>query len=159
MISLAGRDLLHSWGKFVFTGVGLGLLIGVTLTMAGVYRGMVDDAKVLLDEAEGTPEQAVLRAALFPDQRLGSSDPRQLYRACLDLLVRRAVERHFAELNREVARSLSAREQEDGTTSELKNLLERQGELRRCMARLKERPPGELEVRELVGLVRGVVGA
>jgi putative ABC transport system permease protein len=51
VISLAGRDILHSWGKFVLTGVGLGLLIGVTLTMAGVYRGMVDDAKVLLDNS------------------------------------------------------------------------------------------------------------
>lgn len=51
MISLAGRDILHSWGKFVFTGVGLGLLIGVTLTMAGVYRGMVDDGKALLDNS------------------------------------------------------------------------------------------------------------
>ena len=51
MISLAGRDILHAWGKFVFTGVGLGLLIGVTLTMAGVYRGMVDDAKALLDNS------------------------------------------------------------------------------------------------------------
>ena len=30
------------------TGVGLGLLIGITLTMAGVYRGMVDDARMLL---------------------------------------------------------------------------------------------------------------
>lgn len=49
MISLAGRDILHSWGKFVFTGLGLGLLIGVTLSMAGIYRGMVDDAKVMLD--------------------------------------------------------------------------------------------------------------
>ncbi len=51
MISLAGRDILHTWGKFVFTGVGLGLLIGVTLTMAGVYRGMVDDARALLDNS------------------------------------------------------------------------------------------------------------
>ncbi len=51
MISLAGRDILHSWSKFVFTGVGLGLLIGVTLTMAGVYRGMVDDAKALLNNS------------------------------------------------------------------------------------------------------------
>ncbi len=51
MISLAGRDIIHSWGKFVFTGVGLGLLIGVTMTMGGVYRGMVDDAKVLLDNS------------------------------------------------------------------------------------------------------------
>jgi putative ABC transport system permease protein len=51
MISLAGRDILHAWGKFVLTSVGLGLLIGVTLTMAGVYRGMVDDARVLLDNS------------------------------------------------------------------------------------------------------------
>lgn len=51
MISLAGRDILHSWQKFVLTGMGLGLLIGVTLTMAGVYRGMVDDAKALLSNS------------------------------------------------------------------------------------------------------------
>jgi putative ABC transport system permease protein len=48
MISLAGRDILHSWGKFALTGLGLGLLIGVTLSMAGIYRGMVDDAQALL---------------------------------------------------------------------------------------------------------------
>jgi len=51
MISLAGRDILHSWEKFIFTGIGLGLLIGVTLIMAGVYRGMVDDAKGLLENS------------------------------------------------------------------------------------------------------------
>jgi putative ABC transport system permease protein len=51
MISLAGRDILHSWPKFVLTGIGLGLLIGVTLTMAGVYRGMVDDALMLLNNS------------------------------------------------------------------------------------------------------------
>ena len=51
MISLAGRDILHGWGKFVFTGIGLGLLIGVTLIMAGVYRGMIDDAQALLDNS------------------------------------------------------------------------------------------------------------
>lgn len=41
MISLAGRDILHAWGKYIFTGIGLGLLIGATLSMAGIYRGMV----------------------------------------------------------------------------------------------------------------------
>src|SRR5690606_23077037 len=51
MNSLAGRDIPHRWGEFVFTGLGLGLLIGVTLTMAGVYRGMVDDARALLDNS------------------------------------------------------------------------------------------------------------
>lgn len=48
MINLAARDILHSWSKFVLTGVGLGLLIGVTFSMAGIYRGMVDDGKALL---------------------------------------------------------------------------------------------------------------
>ncbi|MBV1776808.1 ABC transporter permease [Burkholderiaceae bacterium DAT-1] len=65
MISLAGRDILHAWGKFLFTGVGLGLLIGVTLTMAGVYRGMVDDGKVLLDNS-GADMWVVQRDTLGP---------------------------------------------------------------------------------------------
>lgn len=51
MINLAGRDVLHGWGKFLFTGIGLGLLIGATLTMAGVFRGMVDDGQVLIDNS------------------------------------------------------------------------------------------------------------
>jgi putative ABC transport system permease protein len=51
MISLAGHDILRSWSKFVFTGLGLGLLIGVTLSMAGIYRGMVDDAQALLNNS------------------------------------------------------------------------------------------------------------
>nr|WP_305792763.1 ABC transporter permease [Sedimenticola hydrogenitrophicus] len=62
---MAGRDILHAWGKFVFTGIGLGLLIGVTLTMAGVYRGMVDDARVLLDNS-GADLWVVQRDTLGP---------------------------------------------------------------------------------------------
>lgn len=65
MISLAGRDILHAWGKFVFTGIGLGLLIGVTLSMAGIYRGMVDDAKALLDNS-GADLWVVQRDTLGP---------------------------------------------------------------------------------------------
>jgi putative ABC transport system permease protein len=65
MISLAGRDILHSWGKFVFTGFGLGLLIGVTLVMAGVYRGMVDDGKALLDNS-GADLWVIQRDTLGP---------------------------------------------------------------------------------------------
>ena len=48
MINLAARDVLHGWGKFVVTGIGLGLLIGLTLSMAGIYRGLVDDGQALL---------------------------------------------------------------------------------------------------------------
>jgi putative ABC transport system permease protein len=79
MISLAGRDILHSWGKFVFTGVGLGLLIGVTLTMAGVYRGMVDDAKALLDNS-GADLWVVQKDTLGPYAE-PSSLPDDVYRS------------------------------------------------------------------------------
>lgn len=65
MISLAGRDILHSWDKYVFTGLGLGLLIGVTLSMAGIYRGMVDDGKALLANS-GADLWVVQRDTLGP---------------------------------------------------------------------------------------------
>jgi putative ABC transport system permease protein len=48
MINLASRDVGHGLGRYLLTSVGLALLIGVTLSMAGIYRGMVDDARALL---------------------------------------------------------------------------------------------------------------
>ena len=81
MISLAGRDILHAWGKFVFTGVGLGLLIGVTLVMAGVYRGMVDDGKALLDNS-GADLWVVQKDTLGPYAESSSLND-DLYRAIL----------------------------------------------------------------------------
>lgn len=83
MISLAGRDILHSWGKFIFTGVGLGLLIGVTLTMAGVYRGMVEDGQVLLDSS-GADLWVVQRDTLGPYAE-SSSIPDDLWRSISSL--------------------------------------------------------------------------
>lgn len=79
MISLAGRDILHAWGKFIFTGIGLGLLIGVTLTMAGVYRGMVEDGKVLLDNS-GADLWVVQKDTLGPYAE-SSSIPDDLWRS------------------------------------------------------------------------------
>ncbi len=79
MISLAGRDILHAWGKFIFTGVGLGLLIGVTLIMAGVYRGMIDDGKVLLDSS-GADLWVVQKDTLGPYAE-SSSLPDDLWRS------------------------------------------------------------------------------
>jgi len=83
MISLAGRDILHAWGKFIFTGAGLGLLIGVTLTMAGLYRGMVDDGMVLLDNS-GTDLWVVQKDTLGPYAE-PSSIPDDLWRSILNM--------------------------------------------------------------------------
>ncbi|HEB55322.1 MAG TPA: ABC transporter permease [Gammaproteobacteria bacterium] len=52
MISLAYRDIGNSFGRYLLTGAGIGLLIGVTLTMAGVFRGMVEDGRALLKVAD-----------------------------------------------------------------------------------------------------------
>lgn len=81
MISLAGRDILHAWGKFLFTGIGLGLLIGVTLIMAGVYRGMVDDGKALLDNS-GADLWVVQKDTLGPYAESSSLND-DLYRSIL----------------------------------------------------------------------------
>ena len=83
MINLAGRDIIHSWGRFAFTGVGLGLLIGVTLSMAGIYRGMVDDAKALLNNS-GADLWVVQKDTLGPYAEASSLHD-DLYRGILGM--------------------------------------------------------------------------
>jgi putative ABC transport system permease protein len=48
-MNLAFRDIAHQWQRFVATGIGLGLLFTIVLAMGGIYRGMVEDATVLVD--------------------------------------------------------------------------------------------------------------
>ncbi len=84
MINLARRDVANHLGRYVLTGVGLGLLIGVTLTMAGVYRGMVDDAKVLL-RAGGADIWVVQKNTLGPFAE-ASNLPDDAYRSIDGLL-------------------------------------------------------------------------
>lgn len=43
-MNLAYRDIRHNLGRFVLTCLGLGLLLGVVLSMIGIYRGLVVDA-------------------------------------------------------------------------------------------------------------------
>jgi putative ABC transport system permease protein len=50
MVNLAKKDITHSLGKFIVTAMGVGMLLGIVLIMMGVYRGMIVDAEVLLDD-------------------------------------------------------------------------------------------------------------
>jgi putative ABC transport system permease protein len=43
-MNLAFRDIKHNLSRFVLTCVGLSLLLGVVITITGVYRGLIDDA-------------------------------------------------------------------------------------------------------------------
>ncbi len=50
MINLAYKDIAHSYLKFIITAMGVGMLLGIVMIMIGVYRGMIIDAQVLLDD-------------------------------------------------------------------------------------------------------------
>ena len=50
MINLAYKDIKHSLSKFIITAISVGVLLGIVIIMIGVYRGMVFDAKVLVDD-------------------------------------------------------------------------------------------------------------
>ncbi|SFP91912.1 ABC transporter permease [Hydrogenimonas thermophila] len=50
MINLAQKDIQYKLGTFIITAVGVGMLLGIVLIMIGVYRGMIVDAEVLLDD-------------------------------------------------------------------------------------------------------------
>lgn len=50
MINLAKEDIKHTLGKFIVTAMGVGMLLGIVFIMMGVYRGMIVDAEVLLND-------------------------------------------------------------------------------------------------------------
>ncbi len=43
-MNLALRDMRHNALRFVLTGIGLGLLLGIVVAMSGIYEGALDDA-------------------------------------------------------------------------------------------------------------------
>lgn len=50
MINLAAKDIAHSLSKFIITAAGVGMILGIVLIMLGVYRGMISDATMLIDD-------------------------------------------------------------------------------------------------------------
>lgn len=48
-MNLAIRDVRHNAGRFVFTTVGIGLLLMIVMGMGGIYRGLIFEATLLVD--------------------------------------------------------------------------------------------------------------
>ncbi|MCP9860554.1 MULTISPECIES: ABC transporter permease [unclassified Cyanobium] len=97
MINLAWPDSRHNWGKLLITGCGLGLLVGVTVSMAGVYRGMVEDAEVLIG-GSGADLWVVEQHTLGPFAEASRIDD-DLHRSIRQLPgVRRAINGSFQTL-------------------------------------------------------------
>jgi putative ABC transport system permease protein len=47
-MNLAIRDIRYHLGRFILTSIGLGLLLGVVISMGGIYRGLIADALAIL---------------------------------------------------------------------------------------------------------------
>jgi len=51
-MNLAGRDIRHNFGRFVLTTIGLGLLLMLVMGMGDIYRGLVQEATLLVDRID-----------------------------------------------------------------------------------------------------------
>ncbi len=48
-MNLAVKDIRHSLGRFGLTTIGIGMLLMVVMGMGGIYRGIIEDATLLVD--------------------------------------------------------------------------------------------------------------
>lgn len=51
-MNLAWKDIRRQKGRFGLTALGLGLLFAIVLAMGGIYRGLVEDATLLVDHMD-----------------------------------------------------------------------------------------------------------
>jgi putative ABC transport system permease protein len=49
-VNLAVKDIKHNLGRFTLTAVGIGMLLMVVMGMGGIYRGIIEDATLLIDK-------------------------------------------------------------------------------------------------------------
>jgi putative ABC transport system permease protein len=49
-MNLAVRDIRHNVGRFMLTTVGIGLLLLIVMGMGGIYRGLIHEATLLVDQ-------------------------------------------------------------------------------------------------------------
>ena len=51
-MNLAIKDIQHNIGRFILTVLGIGLLIMIVMGMAGIYRGLIEDATLLVERID-----------------------------------------------------------------------------------------------------------
>lgn len=51
-MNLAAKDIEHNLGRFTLTIFGIGMLLMIVMGMGGIYRGLVEDATLLVDRME-----------------------------------------------------------------------------------------------------------
>ncbi len=48
-MNLAFKDVQHNLGRFSLTAVGIGMMLMIVMGMAGIYRGLIEDATLVID--------------------------------------------------------------------------------------------------------------
>ncbi len=51
-MNLAYKDIRHNPGRFVLTAIGVGMLLMIVMGMGGIYRGIIDDAVLLIENVD-----------------------------------------------------------------------------------------------------------
>ena len=79
-MNLATKDIRHNFGRFALTAVGIGMLLMVVMGMGGIYRGVVEDATLLIDRV-GADLWIVQRNTRGPFAELSRVPPNLVFRA------------------------------------------------------------------------------
>ncbi|MCA9149846.1 MAG: hypothetical protein KDA92_11125 [Planctomycetales bacterium] len=51
-MNLALKDIRHNLGRFSLTAAGIGMLLMIVMGMGGIYRGIIDDATLLVERVD-----------------------------------------------------------------------------------------------------------
>ncbi len=79
-MNLATKDIRHNLGRFALTTFGIGMLLMIVMGMGGIYRGIVEDATLLIDSV-GADLWIVQRNTRGPFAELSRVPPSLVYRA------------------------------------------------------------------------------
>jgi putative ABC transport system permease protein len=79
-MNLATKDIRHNLGRFALTAVGIGMLLMVVMGMGGIYRGIIDDATLLVDQV-GADLWVVQRNTRGPFAEISRIPPNVVHRA------------------------------------------------------------------------------
>lgn len=52
-MNLAAKDVQHNWGRFSLTAFGIGMMLMIVMGMAGIYRGLIEDATLIVERIGG----------------------------------------------------------------------------------------------------------
>ncbi|REK16528.1 MAG: ABC transporter permease [Planctomycetota bacterium] len=79
-MNLATKDIRHNFGRFALTTLGVGMLLMVVMGMGGIYRGIVEDATLLIDRI-GADVWIVQRSTRGPFAEVSRVPPTLVHRA------------------------------------------------------------------------------